>query len=614
MLDTFHDQRHAYLFFVNPMGIQADGQATEGQFDDNRFDALWQSEARVTESGYIALLRIPFRSLRFSADPNAPWGIALLRFIPSTPEAAFWPKISAKSDTFIPQFGEIEWPTHPQPSHNISLTPYLFSGLNQTAQSSLSAVPTFPVTKEFRGGLDAKASFSNGLTLDTTFRPDFSTIESDAPQVTVNQRYELYYPELRPFFQDNSSYFEMPDSLFFSRRVRSPEWGAKLTGKLGRWSIGALAAQDRKPAGVDSQARASLAVLRIQRDFGTRSTAGFFVSTTHSPVASNEVAAVDARIRPDGHWTLTSFLAKSVSEDSTVTPLSRSGNAAFFEVRRASRHFTWFANYRDRSPDFDAALGFITRTGIRQYRGYAGYRFFPESGPLTSWGPAFLAQAVYDNRNQLQDAYWDLPISFEFKGPFSFGVDHTQIFERWLGAGFHKHFDTASVSVDRWKKFVFSANFTKGRALNYYPGPGIAPHTGASQNAGADFTWRPNSRLRWDGSYLFARLRKPGAVLYNDHQFRAKINYQFSARLSARAIFDYSGILANPDQIELDTQKRLRTNFLLVWKLNPFTAIHAGYADARENLSPMDLESRTKRPDLLLGRSVYVKVNYWWRP
>ena len=96
-----------------------------------------------------------------------------------------------------------------------------------------------------RAGLDAKMILRDALTLDMTVNPDFSQVESDSPQVTVNQRYEVFFPEKRPFFIENSDYFQTPENLFFSRRMVDPQFGLRLTGKLGRWGIAALAGDDR---------------------------------------------------------------------------------------------------------------------------------------------------------------------------------------------------------------------------------------------------------------------------------------------------------------------------------------------------------------------------------
>src|SRR5207302_513762 len=99
----------------------------------------------------------------------------------------------------------------------------------------------------FRGGFDSKIVMRNAFTLDLAVNPDFSQVESDEPQVTINKRFEVFFPEKRPFFMENSAFFDTPENLFFSRRIADPQFGARLTGKVGRWAIGTVTSDDRAP-------------------------------------------------------------------------------------------------------------------------------------------------------------------------------------------------------------------------------------------------------------------------------------------------------------------------------------------------------------------------------
>src|SRR5437763_15182147 len=133
------------------------------------------------------------------------------------------------------------------PGRNLQLIPYVNAARAQTL-----APQGLVGDHDIRGGVDGKAVFRNALTLDFTVNPDFSQVESDDPQVTINQRYEVYFPEKRPFFLENAAYFQTPYNLFFSRRIVDPEFGARLTGKLGQWALGVMATDDRAPSGTMS--------------------------------------------------------------------------------------------------------------------------------------------------------------------------------------------------------------------------------------------------------------------------------------------------------------------------------------------------------------------------
>src|SRR5262245_6155794 len=244
-LDPFQEKQRAYMFFSNPIGIQADGVTSESNGDDLSYDAVWSTEGRRTTDGYAVLMSIPFKSLRFPSgtDPGA-WGIALQRNIPVRSEDAFWPGITNRINGFSSQFGAMDVVTGVSPGRNVQFIPYgTFAAARVLDETDgLRASQT-----DARGGVDAKVVFRDKITVDGTVNPDFSQVESDEPQVTINQRYEVFFPEKRPFFLENADYFQTPITLFFSRRIGDPQFGGRLTGRAGRWALGTLAIDDRKP-------------------------------------------------------------------------------------------------------------------------------------------------------------------------------------------------------------------------------------------------------------------------------------------------------------------------------------------------------------------------------
>jgi hypothetical protein len=245
LLDTYHDRQHAYEFFVNPYGVQADGVEIEGTNDDMSWDTLWYSDGRLTPEGFAAMMTIPFRSLRFARSAIQTWGMALMRIIPTTNENAFWPYVTNKLNGFAQQMGTMNGLEGISPGRNLQFIPYAAFASSHFLDNPALGVPSFQTKHDFRAGLDAKAVLHDSLTLDVALNPDFSQVESDDPQVTVNQRFEVQFPEKRPFFLENTAFFHTPEQLFFSRRIVDPEYGARLTGKLGRWNLGLLGIDDR---------------------------------------------------------------------------------------------------------------------------------------------------------------------------------------------------------------------------------------------------------------------------------------------------------------------------------------------------------------------------------
>src|SRR5215471_9257847 len=271
-LDTFHDHQRCYEFIVNPFGIQLDGIATEGQNDDFSFDTVWHSEGKLTPSGYAVLIAIPFKSLRFKNSDLQTWGISVARMIQRNNETSFWPFISHKIPAFNSQLAELVGIERISPGRNIQLNPY---GFLANAKFLDQNVPAFKTQTEARGGLDAKVVFHDSLTLDITLEPDFSQVESDDPQVTVNQRFEVFFPEKRPFFMENADYFHTPIDLLFTRRIVDPDFGGRLSGRVGHYGMGLLLADDKSPGetvlptSTSFGKRAGIAIARVQREFGT---------------------------------------------------------------------------------------------------------------------------------------------------------------------------------------------------------------------------------------------------------------------------------------------------------------------------------------------------------
>ncbi len=299
MLDTFHDHRRAYAFFSNALGVQADALWTEGQDFDFSFDTVFDTEAKITPEGFVVKLAIPFRSLRFASNDLQTWGILLDRDIRRNNENSFWPRYSSRIAGRLNQEGEAAGLENISPGHNFQIIPYgIFRSYRDVDLRDLDH-PKFTQRDAFgQIGLDAKAVLKDKFVLDATANPDFSQIESDDPQVTVNQPYEVQFPEKRPFFLENSNYFQTPIPLLFTRRIVDPQWGVRLTGKDGPWAVGMLAADDASP-GAEVAPDNSLfgnhayfAVGRISRDIGSQSSLGVMftnreVGPYFNPVLSN---------------------------------------------------------------------------------------------------------------------------------------------------------------------------------------------------------------------------------------------------------------------------------------------------------------------------------------
>ncbi len=308
VLDTFHDHRRAYAFFSNALGVQADALWTEGQdFDIPSTRSSHGGEAHP--EGFVVRFAIPFRSLRFASNDPQTWGILLNRDTKRNNEKSFWPQYSSRIEGRLNQEGEATGLENISPGHNFQLIPYgIFRSFRDIDLRDLDH-PTFTQRDAFgQIGLDAKAVVKDKFVLDATANPDFSQIESDDPQVTVNQRFEVQFPEKRPFFLENSNYFQTPIPLLFTRRIVDPQWGARLTGKDGPWTVGMLVADDASPGTEVAPndplfgQHAYFAVGRVSRDLGSQSSLGLMFTDREEGPYFNRVGGIDGRFKLNAHW------------------------------------------------------------------------------------------------------------------------------------------------------------------------------------------------------------------------------------------------------------------------------------------------------------------------
>jgi Domain of unknown function (DUF5916) len=210
-LDTFNDKRRSFGFMANPLGIQFDYIWTDNNGYDTSFDTVWDSNGKVTEQGYVLLMSIPFKSLRFPSSPQQTWGILFQRVIPHNNDNSFYPKLTRRIQGRLTQEGVLTGLNNISPGRNIQLIPYGIAGGFRVLDERDPDRPFFTGNRlGADAGLDAKMILKDSLVLDMTFNPDFRQVESDEPQNTVNQRFEVFFPEKRPFFQENTNFFQTP--------------------------------------------------------------------------------------------------------------------------------------------------------------------------------------------------------------------------------------------------------------------------------------------------------------------------------------------------------------------------------------------------------------------
>lgn len=431
-------------------------------------------------------------------------------------------------------------------------------------------------------------------------------MESDEPQVAVNQRYEVYFPEKRPFFTDRAGFFQTPERVFFSRRIVDPVVGLRLTGVAGGWTVGSLVVEDAASATMGDRGRAVSAIARAQRAFHGDSYWGATASVVETQTgATNRLLSFDTRAKLNANWIVTAQAIKSETSDDEG---ARSGLALFGEIRHSGRHLNYYSNYRDRTPEFAAPLGFITRVDMRQMKHVIGYRWKPTHGPLVGVGPSVFTLANWDHAGILQEASVDVPLWLDFKGPASIAVGRTRGMERYRAANFERDATYAYASTDALGWLSIDGSISRGSGINYYPSTGI-PAAGGELDATAGLTVRPSARIQIANAFVFSRLSASGQTVYADRYVRVKASLQVTREWSVRAIsemhrLDVGRLYAGtPD-------RRMTFDFLTTYLVHPGSALYLGFTDRVEDLafeSPASLISRTTPPSAL-SRQFFVKA------
>ncbi|HLJ27369.1 MAG TPA: DUF5916 domain-containing protein [Candidatus Angelobacter sp.] len=652
-LDTFHDQRRGLVFSTNPVGIQADGLWSENSGNDTSWDTVWNTWGKVTAHGYVVIQAIPFHNMRFPTRQASPiWGFTLDRWIPRNDEGDWWPRVSSKISGLLNQEANLSGLEGISPGKNMQFNPYAFA---RSFHSINQDVPTNPVfqSKTFDGkaGLDSKVIFQDKWVLDTTVEPDFSQIESDQPQNTVNQRFEVFFPEKRPFFLENSNFFEslnfyQQNRLLFTRRIADPEFGARLTGKDGPWAVGLLVSDDRSPG---EQVlpndplfakRAYFAVGRVAYDVGKNSNIGVIYTDREFAGDFNRVGGLDFSFKLNKNWNLTYRGVISTTLDNANGNGYSFGSNHDGSIFGNGERFTFIGQYQDITGGFRELLGFIRRTDIRRLNGYYHFYWKPQKNKMKMilYGPELNVDRTYDHTG--------LGVEYNVNVDWAFGFHRNTIFapvvgiesdtlrpQDFTGLTFDKKFtqDFGGIvfRTSPLRQLIFNINTFRQGAVNIVVPAGQLPNEGDETTINAGLTYKPFNGLQIDNTYIMDRVRHNplGHAVFDNHIIRSKWNYQFTPALSLRVIAQYNGLLANQQFSSLQTTKNMNFDFLFTYLPHPGTAIYAGYNSNLENIDPELCVKVAGQcdpngiglvhgPGRLLndGRQVFIKISYLWHP
>lgn len=585
LLDPFLTKMRGVLLTVNPYGVQMDGLWDEISGDgsaDISWDTLFYSRGNIYDWGYLVEVKIPFKSLRFPRKKEfQEWGFNVCRFIADTLEYDSLFFHDRKNRSWVGQSGRMIINSTLKPGLHMELIPYL------------SALKNKGENMEPEAGLSFKYSLSSDITLDLTYNPDFSHIEADAGQIDVNQRYALYFEEKRPFFLEGKEIFSTPIELFYSRRIASPRFGAKVTGRLGKSTFGVLSAFDNASfanlsnvsGGGEQDALTNL--FRYKYNLGGDSYLGIFISDKRwKDNGFNNVIGVDSHLR---YKNFRGNFQVAVSNNSNET--GSTGEAYYGNITFAEENLYAGVSTTHFSTDFDAQLGFIKRLDIKSYYGYLGYNLFPEKKYFISGGPRLSYEYITDWQGNLQDKKLQLRFTFQTLFNTAAAAYLMKDYEKYNGIGFNKTQYRLSIYSSPSKFFNFGTYFILGDSIYYSD----TPYLGHSLTANFWANILPTPRLsittNWSAVNFYEGTGED--FVYRINIFRFSSTYLFTRNLYLKTIWEYN-----------DYYNTHYGNVLLAFEYNPGTVFYLGYST---DLIRMNEELITQ------SYSIYVKLSYLLR-
>ncbi|MHB8301629.1 MAG: carbohydrate binding family 9 domain-containing protein [Acidobacteriaceae bacterium] len=615
MLDTFHDQRRAFVFKTNPLGIQADALFSEQNGSDYSFDTVWDTWGKRTPTGYAVLIRVPFASMYFAkAAPNQmrAWGIILERGISHANEYVFWPQNKHNVAGRLTQDIEADGFMNVAHGQNWQFEPYVL-GRNLRQLNVVNPVDPYFQDKHLQGygGLDAKFILRNSLVLDTTVNPDFSQVGIDNP-ATPNQRFPPYFPEVRPFFIENSSYFMTPISLYYTDNIVTPQYGARLTGKLGPWALGVLGVDDRSPGQAvppgnsEYNTRAHFYIGRVNRDVGSLSNLGIIYADREYLNSFNRSGGFDYRARLKNRWTLTgqaiSSATQNISNNTSgeqpceLLTVTCSGQVYSQQLNYSDLHKNWWLAYNDTAAGYVTDTGFFRRPDVREPNGFYSYTFRPKRGLVLSHGPSIYSERIWSHVGLPLDFYINPAYSatFKYRTSVSANVDLGQDRLRPVdytilthNVEYRSHTSGVNFYSSPQPYIAVGGGVYKGTVVNYAPPSTIGPDPVNVLSPNLNVEVKPVSPIDLQNSYVYTHFTniQNGEDVYDNHELISRWNCQLTKAISFNLIGQYISTLPHPQYTILPNSKTLFADALFTYLPHPGTAIYFGYIGNFANLN-----------------------------
>ncbi len=579
LLSTFNDGRQAFVFQVNPLGVQADGTLVESGAANNTAglgntsnastgrtlpdlsaDFVWQSKGLVTPYGYDVEIRIPFKSIRYQAATTQDWGFNVTRHVKHSGYDDSWAPASRAAASFLGQSGALVGLTDLHRGIVLDFNPEI----TQTA-SGAQRGPAYGYRLDHTNiGGNLRWGVTNNLTLNATAKPDFSQVEADADQLSYDPRQALFFAERRPFFLDGIEQFAVPSNLIYTRRIVQPTAAGKLTGTVAGMDVAFLSAFDDPSTSLSGTNHPAFAIARVQRNLGSDSRVGFLYTDREDGRNYNRVAGADTRIVLGSIYTVS---AQAAGSETALGGKNLAGPLWRLALDRNGRTFGLNYSIRAIDPDFQTQSGFINISNIAAINlshrlsllgqpGAIVENFTGVLGLINEWkyrgflhGDDALNKKLHFDFSATLRGGWQLGASLYTE---VFGYDPS-IFTNYrvVISGAANALDTLqfvgrkripnhdymlSFATPQGAHLSANASIVFGQDENFYEWEQAAIYF-----VNAEISWRPTTQLRVDGTYALQSYdrRTDGTTVAQRQIPRVKVEYQLSRAVFARLVTEY---------------------------------------------------------------------------
>lgn len=620
VLDTFNDGRRSFTLVVNPLGVQED--LIESNRGGTAWDGVWESAGRITDWGYVVEMRVPFSTLRFQrTDGSQIWGFDAVRSVPRLVRhhIGYFPR-DRNLNCYFCQTVKIEGFEGVSPGRNLEVAPTV-TAVRTDIRDPSPGGGLVPGSTEGDLGLTVRWGVTPNLTLSGTVNPDFSQVEADALQLDLNEPFALSLEEKRPFFQEGSDFFSTPFTAVYTRSIREPAWGAKLTGKENGRTVGTFLVRDdvtnvllpgsQSSRGATVPGGSTGGAVRLAWDLGQTATLGVLTTARDGRDYHNRVGGFDGDLRlSDNDRIRFQVLGSDTRYPEAVAETfgQPAGDlrdwAGEIRYNRDTRTLDLWASLRVVGEEFRTDLGFLPQVDVRRGEIGADRTWIP--GDRGSW---FTSLNLMGLLRVEETTSGDLlaresQVQFTYEGPMQSHAVGRLAHRRETFAG--QEFSRTEVFLHHCMKAgrhtqVF-ANLTVGDQIDF-----ASARLGRRVRINPGVSHRFGRHLSLDLSGTWERLVDRSLELFTATVAESAVAYHFSTRTFLRAIVQYVDYDAHPavDRGVADPRsRRLLSQVLCSYMLNPQTVVFLGYSDA----SLGDSVTAITRAQ----RTFFAKLGYAW--